>query len=346
MGEAARVYAEQLNRFSYGHALWWPEHTKGPNGRKREIDIGDVGYVDKDGAFHPLFNVTYAADDERNANRVPAGNFVVLDYHAGSVETKESFLPPGPLHSSSVSSRSIEGELAANDSVTRTAGATLSYRFECNSKEGAFLMLWDDATKTVIEEDARMFEEYMLRYHESWCEYARDKRGLSLKNEDIILVRGFVKTSRWTVAAFLGSRSSTQQVTISGELGSVVNIGINYSSHEDARCSPVAPRSGPAHPMPKDQCLFLNYYKIKRRRFFPNEIVAAADPSDHDAERRGEEDGDIEILIESEATNHRLSDPLIMILDYILEFSDAEVAITSYHDVNIINLYARTINGI
>ena len=105
MGEAARGYAEQLQRYGHGHALWWPQHTQGPDGLKREIDIGDVGYIDRDGAFHPLFNVTYSADDERNAGCVPTDNFAPLAYSPNAVEMKESFLPAGPMHSSSVTSR-------------------------------------------------------------------------------------------------------------------------------------------------------------------------------------------------------------------------------------------------
>ena len=114
MGEAARVYAEQLQRYRHGHPLWWPEHTQGPNGRKREIDIGDVGYIDSDGAFHPLFNVTYPADDERNAGSLPADDFVPLRYSTSAIEIKENFLAPGPVHSQSVTSRSVDVGLAAH----------------------------------------------------------------------------------------------------------------------------------------------------------------------------------------------------------------------------------------
>ena len=113
MGEAARVYDEQLQVYKLGHPLWWPEHTKGPNGQRREIEIGDVGYIDSDGAFHPLFNVTYAADDERNAGRLPTDGFVPLRYSTSAIDPKENFLSPGPMHSRSVSSRRVDVTLGA-----------------------------------------------------------------------------------------------------------------------------------------------------------------------------------------------------------------------------------------
>ena len=113
MGEAARIYAEQLHRFRYGHALWWPEHTRDLDGHKREVEIGDVGYVDEDGAFHPLFNVVRPANHERKEGYTLPPDFVPFDSATCSIEPKENFILPGPVHSSSIKSRRIRGELAA-----------------------------------------------------------------------------------------------------------------------------------------------------------------------------------------------------------------------------------------
>lgn len=113
MYKAARVYAEQLQRFNCGHALWWPEHRKGPDGQERAVEIGDVGYVDNDGAFHPLFNATYPLNDPRNAGRIPAKDITPLECNVDSLDIKKGFLPVGPLHSSSVISRRIGAEIAA-----------------------------------------------------------------------------------------------------------------------------------------------------------------------------------------------------------------------------------------
>lgn len=61
-------------------------------------------------------------------------------------------------------------------------------------------MLWDD----VVQRQELQFIRYMRQHHSSWYLYAREELGIACKPEDIILVRGFVKTSAGTVAAFFG----------------------------------------------------------------------------------------------------------------------------------------------
>ncbi len=111
MGEAAKVYAEELQKLAYGHPLWWPEHTKGPGGRERGIEIGDVGYIDSDGAFHPLFNIAHEREHELNAGKTPP-NFAPLVREDESIETKTSFLQPGPQSNSSIKHHQIRAEIA------------------------------------------------------------------------------------------------------------------------------------------------------------------------------------------------------------------------------------------
>jgi hypothetical protein len=112
MGEAAAVFADTLARYNYGHALWWPQPTKGLNRRLQEVEIGDVGYVDEDGAFHTLFNITYSATHERNAGGTPV-SFVPLAFDSGSVDVKEQFCTRGPLYSTTVKSREVEAQTTA-----------------------------------------------------------------------------------------------------------------------------------------------------------------------------------------------------------------------------------------
>lgn len=168
-------------------------------------------------------------------------------------------------------------------------------------------MLWDDATKTVVQKQERKFEEYMLHHHQSWVDYATDTKylGMRRKPEDIILVRGTVKTSSWTVGAFIGDGREDHEVALEGRLGPVVNVSFQYSLQESSECSPVPLRSGPAHRVSstditthpsrlltnpasatgiaertikeKYQCVFLSFYKMKYRRPLPRKIRAAAD---------------------------------------------------------------------
>ncbi len=175
----------------------------------------------------------------------------------------------------------------------------LSYRFECSKKQGAILMLWDDATKTELQRQEQQFQKYMKTYHDSWYLFASEKLGITCTREDIILVRGFVKTSRWTVAALLGESETNREVTLDGQFSSLFGVAAGCSS-QTGWLSSVEQRSGPTtrlssrpalaapadtyttipalKPSPRDQCVFLNYYKIKQRLLLPNGMVAAAGP--------------------------------------------------------------------
>lgn len=110
MGEASRVYAEELQKLKYGHPLWWPAHTKGPGGREREIEIADVGYIDEDGAFKSLFNIAHNQEHELNGNAtLPISTPFQL--FSDSVDVKPSYLSKGPLCSFSVKSNQIKAEM-------------------------------------------------------------------------------------------------------------------------------------------------------------------------------------------------------------------------------------------
>ena len=55
------VYARELFRCGWGHPLWQPEAAE----NDVEVEIGDVGYLDK-GAFYRLFNACRDEDDVLN----------------------------------------------------------------------------------------------------------------------------------------------------------------------------------------------------------------------------------------------------------------------------------------
>ncbi|KAI0790237.1 hypothetical protein BC629DRAFT_1512516 [Irpex lacteus] len=281
MGEAASVFAEQLAKYKYGHALWWPEPTNGPLGHEHEVEIGDVGYIDEDGAFQLLFNVTYDANHE------------LMPYNKASIETKEKFCRTGPLY--------ILGQVSAC-----VAPFLLFLTVHKKNRDSP---VPTQAARYPIDFNVagRKFERYMRQHHWNWVEYATDPDhlGIQCQPEDIILVRDAVKTSSWTVGAFIGEGSRVHEIALEGQLGPIINVGLHYSSQEACGSLHVAPRSGPSHrvlshiatpvssphiaplnpivvqePPPKDQCVFLSYYKMKYRRLLPSKIMAAADVVD------------------------------------------------------------------
>ena len=68
------IYAEQLFPVGYGHPLWIPE----PNNNRREIDIGDVGWL-KDGEFRALFNSMKPEGDPANGEKGVPLDFEVFN---------------------------------------------------------------------------------------------------------------------------------------------------------------------------------------------------------------------------------------------------------------------------
>lgn len=59
----------------------------------------------------------------------------------------------------------------------------------------------------------------MHRHHDSWYEFATNHEtyGLACKPEDIILVRGTVKTTAWALAAYLENGNHTHEVVFDGQ---------------------------------------------------------------------------------------------------------------------------------
>ncbi|KAI0765560.1 hypothetical protein BC629DRAFT_1541098 [Irpex lacteus] len=362
MGHAAAVYADQLCTYGYGHALWCPEPTQSEDGCTRHVHLGDVGFLDEDGGFRSLFNITVGADHELNAAGVPEG-FQPVEVHNNLKSVRHGFLQPRAFCSETVKAHSASG--GASVDVTSVAGGDFSYTFKCTSHRGAFLVLDDHATKTSFSPNIP-FKQYMLENHASWYAFATDPKrwGLQCEPEDIILVRGTMKTSSWTVGAFFGQVNRLHDFATGGQVASIAGAKFQMSSeysqsHKwEQRSGPyralahlstpqlispadtmdidsVDPRAQVNQPV-KDQCIFLSYYKIKYRTFLPKKIVAHADPPSLEEDPDGNgglvaASPDVDVELDSDHILPRV--PLDDILDYILEHSDASVAIASHTDI-------------
>ncbi|KAI0084204.1 hypothetical protein BDY19DRAFT_1026532 [Irpex rosettiformis] len=317
MGLAATVYAEILSRYGHGHPLWYPEPSEGLDRCRREIQLGDVGYIDAYGGFRRLFNITVGPEHELNAGGVPV-DFTPIVFSQALRRDEEKALGPGPLCIRSLNVGCTFTPLSVR-TTPASGGAELSYSFSCKSHSGAYLVLTDHARNSWFEPNSQ-FKEYMRQHHGSWYAFAADpkKLGLECNPEDIILVRGTTKTSTWTVGAFISQENRAHDFTAGGQVASVGGAKVTFSSGHELRhkCEQrTGPDRAPANttssllePLSsllisgetdarnidstdpqsqnnevnrsqKDQCIFLSYYKLKHRLFLPKKIVANAGPS-------------------------------------------------------------------
>ncbi|KAI0753577.1 hypothetical protein BC629DRAFT_1177844 [Irpex lacteus] len=350
MGLAATVYAELLYRQGHGHPLWYPEPSDGLDGCVHEIHLGDVGYLDESGGFRRLFNITVPAEHELNKGGVP-DSFTPVTFNPALRRRREKALDPGELCSEGVERVRIDGTFGAD--LMAHGGLKIGYTFKCSSHRGAFLDLKDHATKEWIELNPE-FSDYMRRNHDSWYTFVTDpgKLGLQCSPEDIILVRGTVKTSSWTIGAFPGQTDRSNDIYGGGQVASIgkVKLRVERSHCESQKC---VKRSGPGRAplrpiqsavsqdlnvkevdlrdqfqqqdawLVKDQCIFLSYHKIKYRKLLPKKIVANADPASFDTDNDSNSESSavlgIDIDIDLDTEHVPPVTPLDDLLDYILE---------------------------
>ncbi|KAI0944756.1 hypothetical protein AcW1_002389 [Taiwanofungus camphoratus] len=347
------VYAEQLFQCKLGLPLWNPQPTK-----YGEVLVGDVGFLDE-GGFYRMFNATRLANDELNRYGVPAEYvpFLVDEY---GLHVEDNSIRPGTLRSKSIIKSSLHGK-AKLGGQAGGVGAEVGFKFECKDETGALLVLKDAATKTILRRSARM-PDYMLRHHASWYDLARDTLGMDLRSDEIIFVQGVVKTTdRWALTAVTDSGEGVE-VHFSTDLGPYGNASFSFSRDRQASLS-YPYRLGRAlttdtsrdegastgrKATKKDQCIFIHYYKLKRRWYGPKVIKAAAEPRDpsrgsgdegHGPDLTAQYVSDMteDIGIEQVPAPSMPYDPVGYVLDYILEKSEAETAIAS--DTDVISLF-------
>lgn len=153
-----------------------------------------------------------------------------------------------------------------------SGSASLTYSFKCNGKRGATLVLGSWAKQELFHRNVR-FRDYMYRHHASWYALVRAK-GLDIRRDDIIFVSGCVKAAQWAITVF-GDAGAAHAFAFSAPGGSVVASKFEFATETQTTAS-AAQRAGPVRASvggkgvrqeegPKDQCLFLRYYKVKYR---------------------------------------------------------------------------------
>lgn len=106
------VYANCLACQKRGHALWFPE---GPDGSD-EVQVGDVGYINRDGKFLFLFNIEEKANTSptRGMRRFLSSkpcNFFDFENPDVIITTTADELQPNVYTSKSMTKRDIAGKV-------------------------------------------------------------------------------------------------------------------------------------------------------------------------------------------------------------------------------------------
>ncbi len=162
-------------------------------------------------------------------------------------------------------------------------GVTGKIRFRCADEQAAVLVLKQHAVRDSVHRPEGL-ERYIKLNHKSWCRFARDVARISIEDEEIVFVSGFVKTAQWALAA-AAYHAKAGEFLFGGEFGpsakatfSVETTTTSVMSVEQ-RCSGVRPSA--LYPNLAgdrfDQCIFVHRYKFKNRlSLFPTVLRAAA----------------------------------------------------------------------
>ncbi|KAH9889000.1 hypothetical protein C8Q73DRAFT_175835 [Cubamyces lactineus] len=272
METACKVYTKLMLQRGHGYPLWEPE----PN-EAGEVLIGDVGYV-LDGGFYRLFNATLAADHPVNARYGVPDGYQPFTYPEALLHRRPRILEPKPLCSKNVVAFSVE---ASADLGFSNPGASGGVRFKCSDEQAAILVLKRPGNREVLH-PCRDLTQYILSNHQSWYTFARDVFRLDIAEDDIIFVSGSIKTAEWALAAAT-HRAREGEVSFGGEFGPLAKATFSVPTTREMSMS-LEHRTGPhssalvaGNEEPTyDQCVFLHYYKLKRRKILAPKVIRAA----------------------------------------------------------------------
>lgn len=291
-------------------ALWFPTPLDG-----KEVEIGDVGYIYK-GAFRRLFNATVDAFDDMNEDRAPDGHKPIPFQPDTDVVTVEKC-------------EVIEQDIPCCSSNKVTVGYTQRESNECVYKLFVALILSEvrylsfDLTKkgsgnayvlispAPVEERVLhpskhdLWKRYFEQNYKDWLKFGEKLLGRPMKAEELIFVRGWVKSSKWVIATLSEkatyhldidmSHTIKATLTLRGqELPDSVRCGTDLSeAYARVRLEQFGDAGEDGRANPRTRCLFFCGFRMERE-FFVRKIVASAEP--RSPPRKGPEEADGHVL--------------------------------------------------
>ncbi|RPD70198.1 WD40 repeat-like protein [Lentinus tigrinus ALCF2SS1-7] len=347
------VYARQLFPLKHGFPVW----NGHPESDGDELDLGSVIYTQGGGKYLTLFNCMKPVEEEEKIRRgipedhkpIPQTNLLIDKY--GEIN-----LPR--LHSSSIIVRGAGAELGGG-SPDGTFGAGLGFKYTTKASAGAVLVLRPPGRRQVISSKRRIVT-YMRERFDSWMSLVNDRFEMDLAQDELWFISGTIKTTQWAAAAFYGE-SSNKEGSVDCQVGPFkiglsMNLAAEQSGQYESNWGPqrwieeegaVVSSSEPLPPLKPNQCIFMNYYKMKKRFLWKSRPIAAgAGPHQlPPSSPGGDGDGTARLSVPSGPSDDGSSefeevpprvqgyDPVDILLEYILEHSEAEIAIGSDRDI-------------
>ncbi|GJE94299.1 WD40 repeat domain-containing protein [Phanerochaete sordida] len=336
---AYHIYPSCLSGRGYGYPLWHPEpHQTG------EPQIGDVGYL-REGKFVRLFNINISAISYQVKEWSPRFKIEeALSLDVFRVAKSHATLIAGQLKSRGVERIQLHGEITGG--IPSVASAGLGGGYSCREVYGAVLDLKSHADAETLYDNSTL-EDYIRHEHHKWHAYATEEVKHRVRPEDIVLVSGWIKApADWATVAF-SNTSSTQSLSIKGQIGQFLGLSLS-GTRRMAYSGPRMERKGAKYPKvadknaPRNQCLFIKRYKIKKRLGIVQYLQAGAG-YDSPPSRGGDESQSSAVLaadagVEESGTlfcegKNAMLEPVDILLDYILEVSNAQYAIARDEDI-------------
>ncbi|KZS99992.1 uncharacterized protein LAESUDRAFT_765027 [Laetiporus sulphureus 93-53] len=361
------IYVEELSPCGHGYPLYRPEPTI-----FGEVLIGDVGFFE-DGAFHRLFNATRPADGPKNNRcRVP-DDLEQYPIPLGAVTTNADAIPVGILHSSGVRETERDASVMADGlggtfklECQRDKGALLILREPADRQKLARsaslpryvarnIGHWRSFIRDECDIDLKVEDIIFVSGWSKTTEWALT----SYAGGEWLVEIDFTANSDLQATA-LGRLPDRRDVTIYHRSGrSRSRVPTAEVADDKERRQPTRRHNGTSlsttinysqDPPRKDQCVFLHYFQVKQRAFSPVEAAAAVGPDTLDLDdvnnaesltsgspRYVNEPAE-DSVIRKVPSGCKPYDPDDILLDYILEHSDAEWAVACDEDTEIISM--------
>lgn len=139
------------------------------------------------------------------------------------------------------------------------------------------------------------WKAYMEKHHKEWIKYAEFEFATKMKSDEIILIRGWIKTKKWVIATMESAGNYSLDIETTGYMQATLKLdnkeivgGVRYgsdrSSAQERTLRDLAAQMGqivdPEFKTPRTRCLFILGLKLEKDFWAPKRIVAAGEPRD------------------------------------------------------------------